>query len=726
MIGRIGHLLAGGVGPEKIMVLMFNRSARDAFESSMRQRLGARFGDALPEIRTFHSLGHRLVQSFSRRGVLPDFALVTEDHILERLARQVATEAYRHEHETGWPPAEDIEEFLNFIDLVKSGTATPQKVFKRLALDAKFSYFVAGFTLFEQARTQRKIRFYADLIWEPVVALERDSELVGWVGNRVEHIIVDEYQDINEVQQTLLSYIAGDRAQVMVVGDVDQCIYEWRGAQPDFITHRFARDFPKPTEYLLSRTFRFGHSLSLAADYLIVGNNRRDDKLCISHESTPGTSLVRREERGTHPIVAELQQWQKKGRSLQEAVVLVRLYAQSIPVELALLEADIPYRIDGNNGVFECSEVVALLGYLAFGQGCLANFSAAERTRYFQAMLSQPHLGVQREELARLAEELAVSPGSEIAVLRLHLQDELPPFIRKRLEETIDNWQWLTDCNKRLQASVLLERLVSRLGLYDFYYSLAARAAGAENRVKTCRAFIDFAGQRQESVAVFLARIEELKSKSGEQSGARLLITSVHRAKGLEWPKVFLPGLADGMFPFVRENGDRTVELEDERRLFYVAMTRAIEEVVFCHPPDPRLEKHLEAGNCALPQGKLQASRFLFETNLMLVDRLGREIQQGRKKLSDCSAVHAETGNRYLAMLGLQGRIQSLQAEPEPVARVLSINELSEGMPVFHPTFGVGTVSSIDDRRQGRLRVDFAGQGETVLLAAYARLQSVA
>ena len=84
----------------------------------------------------------------------------------------------------------------------------------------------------------------------------------------------------------------------------------------------------------------------------------------------------------------------------------------------------------------------------------------------------------------------------------------------------------------------------------------------------------------------------------------------------------------------------------------------------------------------------------------VLVDRLGGEIQQGRKKLSDCSAVHAETGNRYLAMLGLQGRIQSLQAEPEPVARVLSINELSEGMPVFHPTFGVGTVSSIDDRRQ--------------------------
>ena len=74
----------------------------------------------------------------------------------------------------------------------------------------------------------------------------------------------------------------------------------------------------------------------------------------------------------------------------------------------------------------------------------------------------------------------------------------------------------------------------------------------------------------------------------------------MHRAKGLEWPKVFLPGLADGMFPFVRENGDRTVELEDERRLFYVAMTRAIEEVVFCHPPDPRLEKHLEAGNCVI------------------------------------------------------------------------------------------------------------------------------
>lgn len=132
MIGRIGHLLASGVRPDEIMVLMFNRSARDAFESVMRQRLGTQFGSNLPEIRTFHSLGHRLVQSFTRRGVLPEFQLVTEEYRLERLARQVATEAYRKEHETGWPPAEDIEEFLNFIDLVKSATDAPKKVFRRL------------------------------------------------------------------------------------------------------------------------------------------------------------------------------------------------------------------------------------------------------------------------------------------------------------------------------------------------------------------------------------------------------------------------------------------------------------------------------------------------------------------------------------------------------------------------------------------------------------------
>jgi DNA helicase-2/ATP-dependent DNA helicase PcrA len=148
---------------------------------------------------------------------------------------------------------------------------------------------------------------------------------------------------------------------------VDQCIYEWRGARPEYITTRFQVDFPNPENYQLSYTFRYGHQLSLAANHLISGNRKRDQKLCISHQTTPKTTITCLEEQKKHPVVPVLSRWCEQGRSLREAVVLVRLFAQSVPVELALLEAGIPYRLEGNAQVFDCPEVLALTGYLKLG-----------------------------------------------------------------------------------------------------------------------------------------------------------------------------------------------------------------------------------------------------------------------------------------------------------------------------------------------------------------------
>ena len=197
-----------------------------------------------------------------------------------------------------------------------------------------------------------------------------DSELAAWVTDRVDHIIVDEYQDINESQQQLLKILAGSRAKVMVVGDVDQCIYEWRGARPEYITTRFQLDFPNPENYQLSYTFRYGHQLSLAANHLIAGNKKRDRKLCISHETNPKTIITCLEEQKKHPAISVLSEWREKNRSLRDAVVLVRLFAQSVPVELALLEAGIPYRLEGNAQVFDCSEV---LGSDRLSQACFGH-----------------------------------------------------------------------------------------------------------------------------------------------------------------------------------------------------------------------------------------------------------------------------------------------------------------------------------------------------------------
>lgn len=726
MVARVGQLLQQGASANLIMVLMFNKSARDSFAQSMQNRLSSSAG-RLPDVRTFHSLGMRLVQSFTKRGALPAYGLITEDYVQEKLARQVANEVYRLEQENdGWLAGDEVEEFLAFIDRVKSTITGAAEVFKKLGLSSRHSYFIGAYKLFEKVRKQQKIRFYADLIHEPLMAMLADSELAAWVTDRVEHIIVDEYQDINEAQQQLLKILAGSRAKVMVVGDVDQCIYEWRGARPEYITTRFQIDFPKPDNYQLSYTFRYGHQLSLAANHLIAGNSKRDQKLCISHDSTEKTVITCLEEQKQHPALSILAKWRGRGRSLQEAVVLVRLFAQSVPVELALLEAGIPYRLEGNAQVFDCPEVLALTGYLKLVLGTIADDSQESLEQTITAMLSQPHLGIKREEMILLVQSIAESPQSATELLRNWSGSELPPFLRKRFEETAANWRWLEGSSSAGRADVLLKRIVQKLKLYDFYHNFSARAATAENRVKTCQAFIDFAATQNLSVGQLLDKIAEFKAAGVEPAAESMLITSVHRSKGLEWPLVILPGLAEGSFPFYRERDSGVDDLEDERRLFYVAMTRAIEQVVCIHPVDADLKRCIIKCCGKIPREMVRASRFLYEANPGLSGCLGEMLAQNDL---DCTVTADDTtiAKQYLEAVGVKLKLaEGLKEEKsleKPSQKILEIHEIAEGLRVWHQTFGAGTVLAVKDRKQGRLKVSFEENGEMILLAAYAKLQ---
>ncbi len=725
MVARVGHLLSQGSTADQLMVLMFNRSARKAFADSMQKKL-ASLNSALPEVRTFHSLGLRLVESFTRRGILPKFTLVTEDYVQEKLARQVATQVYREQDNEGWLSRDQVEEFLGFIDHVKSSITSADKVFETLDMPSRYSYFVDSYTLFERVRKEQKIRFFADLIHEPLMAMLQDSELAAWVGNRVEHIIVDEYQDINEAQQQLLKIVAGKRAKVMVVGDVDQCIYEWRGAQPEYITTRFGQDFPQPQNYLLSYTFRYGHRLSLAANHLIGNNVQRDRKLCVSHSITPETTISFLEEKNGHSLITLLSQWQDEGRTLGEAAVLVRLFAQAVPVELALLEAGIPYRLEGNAQVFDCLEVLALTGYLKLALGILSNDEPETRKASVVAMLSQPHLGIKREQLELLADEICATPDSGSDLILARGQQDLPEFLRKRFKETAVNWRWLETNGVQGKVDLFLKNFVERIGLYDFYHKMSVRSATAENRVKTCQAFIDFTARQNLSALDLLEKIERLRETGIDPTQDSLLITSIHRAKGLEWPLVILPGLEDGSFPFFQMFGGGDENLEDERRLFYVAMTRAIEHLCISHPQDARLKRNIKKGGSGAPEDDFLASRFLFEANFGLSTQLGEMVHQETETAEIVVEAHdLSVARDYCKAVGLDLslREKSGKKQRQPQARILTIEEIAEGLEVWHKVFGSGIVKAVKDRKQGRIEVCFEEHGDMILLAGYARLQ---
>lgn len=732
MVARIGHLLQSGVSAKNILVLMFNRSARDAFEVAMVRRL-VHLEIELPEIRTFHSFGLRLVNSFAKKGVLPQYRLVTEDHVQERIARKCANDAYRESgEEDGYLTGDDVEEFLTFVDQVKSSVKGARHVFRNQDYSSRLHFFPEAFLRFEEVRKKEKIRFYSDLIQEPLVAMLDSDELSSWVANRVDHIIVDEYQDINECQQQLVKLVAGSRAEVMVVGDVDQCIYEWRGARPEYITTRFANDFKNPKNFQLSYTFRYGHQLSLAANHLIANNNKRDNKLCISHESNFRTELFWFEGESGVAVVKEISAWRVKGKSLSDAVVLVRLFAQSVPVELALLEAGIPYRLEGGADVFDCTEIAALLGYLKLASGEFYDEKEDGLQNYLEAMFSQPHLGVRREEISNLAAIVVADLPRGASVLRSWCKSDVPPFIQRRFEEAADVWDWLVGESRNEMAGLFLKRLVERLKLYEFYHSFSSRSATAENRVKTCEAFINFATSHKLTIAGLIEKITQLKRDNTGEQEETLLITSVHRAKGLEWPLVILPGLENGSFPFYRDL-EQDDNFEDERRLFYVAITRAIEKVVCIHPVDAKLKRNITRNYSKLPSGSLRASRFLYEANLGLSTALGKAVTE-KSRGSLHKADEIIVASRYLEALGIREKLLQKEATVNKAKedktaeqpKFLTISDIAEGLMVFHPTFGEGIVTAIKDRKQGRLVVHFKDHGDMVLLAAYAKLEPLA
>jgi DNA helicase-2/ATP-dependent DNA helicase PcrA len=325
-----------------------------------------------------------------------------------------------------------------------------------------------------------------------------------------------------------------------------------------------------------------------------------------------------------------------------------------------------------------------------------------------------------------LVQSIVATPQSAVELLRNWSGSELPPFIRKRFEETAGNWRWLADCSSAGRADVLLKRIVQKLKLYDFYHNFSARSATAENRVKTCQAFIDFAATQNLSVGQLLEKITEFKTAGVEPGSEALLITSVHRSKGLEWPLVILPGLEEGSFPFYRDRASGVDDLEDERRLFYVAMTRAIEQVVCIHPIDADLKRCIVKCCGKIPRETVRASRFLYEANPGLSGCLGEMLSQNNVDRT-VTADDTTIAKQYLEAVGVKLKlVEELKKDKvleKPSQKILEIHEIAEGLRVWHQVFGAGTVVAVKDRKQGRLRVFFEEHGEMILLVAYAKLQ---
>ena len=643
MVGRIAYQLANGVSPKRILVLMFNKSAQENFAGRLAGQCAGK-GLKPAEVLTFHAFGLRLANRMVEQGLLEPAQLQTEGYALRRMARAVLEKVNAESSEDDQLDLsfEVVTEFLDTIDILK-GELYPTD-------DRRWEYtvtniderFVRGFHFFECMRREMRMRTFADMIYDPVMAALDNPQIERFISGRYDHVIVDEFQDVNEAQMTLLRMLAGQRAAVMAVGDDDQCIYAWRGAKPDYMTRLFQKEFPNCTRYALSRTFRYGHKLSLAANFVISRNKNRTEKLCISGTRTDTALDVRLVRSSVGDEVLKIvREWREGGRQYSDAAILVREYAHTTSTEIALLQNKVPYRLVGASPFFDRAEVLGLRAYLQLAAGGLQFVETPQRRiRLVSALLTTPTLYLRKDAISTLSEAIAESPDllCETAEAWFKADSRSLPFSRERRLKAVETWRWVINVGPKLRAADFLSEVMSRTNLRKDIEKNVPDPREAAEKLRMLDQIVVLARERRESPAAFAAFLDRLTAEYSDSAADsdRVLITSCHRAKGLEWSMVILPELADGSFPVLR-TGWTEQDLEDERRLFYVAATRAIERLVLLAPMDPRLLSASNKGVATAPDAPI-ASRFLYEANLAVAME-GLEKARQIKPDSRCATI---------------------------------------------------------------------------------------
>jgi DNA helicase-2/ATP-dependent DNA helicase PcrA len=650
MIGRVAHLLRQGYTHRAILVLMFNSSAQVDFKARLNAQLVEEGLGAAPGVWTFHAYGLEVLNWLAKTARRTALTLVQEG-AYNQLCRDAIALVNKAAGKTLLESdAETVQRIKETLDRLKSGLILPQltvlhddplrleAALLQLArsrtdedgLQAMLAQLQAALHL-EALRKAKQLITFIDMVYEPYLFLlsSEGQPYREMLANRYRHIIIDEFQDIDDLQMRFIALIAGQRAQLMVVGDGDQCIYEWRGAQPEYIVRQFGEIFANPVRYQLSYTFRYGPAVSDLANRLIAHNQNRILKSC---QSWPGLHTeVTHWHRPTFGdgMLAALEAWREQGGLLEESVVLVREYAQTIPLELTLSSCGIPYRIEGNVSFIERREMLMLRGYLAMASGQFWTQPDNVRDKQLSAMLAIPNLFLKKASVEDLKAKLLENDDAEAFYLTATVGIDALKALSGRNTQGLDRLQALFGLAQRSgstqPAAGFIQSLIDAADLARFFFRSSPKKHVGSARFAMFQYVRQFAEQRQMTLSQLLSQFAGMSRAAHAAHESAILMTSCFRAKGLQWPHVIVAGLEEGAFPV--ENHD---DLEAERRLFFVAITRAVKQLSLLSRTDPALEAWLAAnGTQTMPEPeRMLASRFLYEALAPQQPPTHREVPQ--------------------------------------------------------------------------------------------------
>ncbi len=691
---RIAHLVeAHGAPPASILAITFTNKAAGEMVARVNRLLGGRATGMW--VMTFHAACARILRAEATRiGFTPSFTIYdSADQV--RLVRTIL------EDDLGL----DVKRYPPRGVHARISDSKNRLIDPERFLAENDGYFDT--TVGEvYARYQRRLREagamdFDDLLVHAVHLMERVPEARERWQRAFRHVLVDEYQDTNHAQYRLVRALAAEHHSVFVVGDSDQSIYSWRGADIRNILD-FEEDFPEARTIRLEQNYRSTQHILDAANAVIEHNADRQEKRLWS-ELGDG-ELVRvvecQDERSeARFVVGQIGRIVGEGGSLRDVAVFYRTNAQSRALEEALLQADVPYRIVGGTGFYERQEVKDALAYLR----ALANPSDDVALR---RIINVPRRGIGDTTVGRLADHAAAGGRPLRDVLR-EADAVLPgAAARRAVAGFSDLLDGLAEAAASLDPADLLERVYADTGMVEALR--AERTLEARGRLENLEELLGVAreavvtGVPADDLALFLSDLS-LRSDADEipddEDAAMVTLMTLHTAKGLEFPHVYMVGMEDGIFPHQRALEE--ANLEEERRLCYVGMTRARERLVLTHARQRSLYGRTEAHPRSLFIDEVPSDHRAEER---VGVRGGTAMPAARGRWSDLPPPSAAPR---------RPRVERREAAELP--------EISTGDTVRHATLGEGIVIACPTPEEVVVR--FPESGERRLRVEYAPLE---
>ena len=719
---RIAHIIALGLArPHEILAVTFtNKAARE-----MKDRIARLVGptaEGMPWLGTFHSISAKLLRRHAELvGLKSDFTILDTDDQIRLLKQALQAENIDDKR---WP----ARALAHQIDNWKNRGLEPARVPAGEA--GAFANGKGGklYALYQERLKILNAVDFGDLLLESLRLFRDNPDVLKTWHERFKYILVDEYQDTNTAQYLWLRLIAQGRHNLCCVGDDDQAVYGWRGADVENIL-RFEKDFPGAKVIRLERNYRStGHILAAAA-HLIAHNEGRLGKTLFTDGEDgdkPTVTGVWDSEEEARNIGEDIESQQRKGESLNEMAILVRASFQMREFEERFITLGLPYRVIGGPRFYERAEIRDALAYLR----CVAQ---PADDLAFERIVNVPKRGLGDATVQALHEYARRAGVPLMQAARVMVEtEELKPKSRQTLRSLMADFERWASRRETLTQSELAEMVLDESGYTEMWKNdRSADAAGRlENLKELVRSMEEFP-----DLTAFLEHISLVMDAENRDDAERVSIMTLHAAKGLEFDSVYLPGWEEGLFPHQRsldENG--RAGLEEERRLAYVGLTRARRSARIYFATNRRIHglwqttiptrfldeldsQHVEVVEAAsgTAYGGYAQSRF---ANM---DSYGSSYntpgwQRAKARQSSGGGGFGERPQKAWTPPPAQNARGPRLIEGELIAKSTVVSGFSTGARVFHIKFGYGQIASVDGNK---LTVDFDKAGRKMVLDSF-------